>query len=52
MSRVYIARLRVVLAEFDAAREALAYVGLNWQKQGIQQQMRHLFPRDFAQAGR
>ena len=44
MSEVFIQRLRSVRDEFDAAREALAYINKNWQKLNIAADIRGLTP--------
>lgn len=50
MSSTYIRRLRGVQTEFEAAKQALAYVERHWQQQIIYQEVPRLSPRDFAQA--
>ena len=52
MSSIYIRRLRGVQTEFEAAKQALAYVERHWQQQTIYQEVPRLGPRDFAEASR
>ena len=51
MSDVYIQRLRAIRSEFEAARQAIAYVQRNWQKYNIFAELSRLNPADFAEAG-
>jgi hypothetical protein len=50
MSAVYIQRLRQVRDEYDAAREALAFVLTNWYKQDVQGATGSIARRDFERA--
>ncbi len=52
MSDVYIGRLPGVQAEFDAARQAPAYVERHWQGQAIYREVGCTTPRDLAAASR
>jgi len=52
MSDVYVRRLRGVQAEFDAARQALAYVERHWQRDAIYREVERTTPRDLAVASR
>lgn len=51
MSDRYRYRLQTVLAEFDAAREALRYVSRNWQKQDVAAGIGNVTLHDLLQAG-
>ncbi len=51
MSSLFIQRLRAVRNEYDAAREAIAYVNRNWQKHNIPASMTEgLTPKHFTNA--
>ncbi len=51
MSDKYVNRLKSVASEYDAVREALAYVNVNWQKQSIySQESQKLTPKHFISA--
>lgn len=52
MSDVHVRRLRGVQAEFEAARQALAYLERHWQRDAIYREVERTTSRDLAAASR
>ncbi len=47
MSNQYIQRLRAVRGEFEATKQAMAYVNKKWDQHGIARDIRGVTPKDF-----